>query len=287
MLGLRRLVDGLSFVLLVALCSRATPGLAEDVIVHENVAYKSGSEVSEYERERCLLDLYLPEGANGFPVLVWFHGGGLTAGDKAEATQAGIARSLAARGIAVASVNYRLSPRAGFPAYVDDAAASVAWVLDHIEDHGGDSGRVFVSGHSASGYLAAMVGLDQSYLAAHGHALVDLAGLIPISGQMVTHATVREERGLSPEQPIVDAAAPVFHVSADAPPLLAIAGSDDLPARPEENRYLVAALQAVAHTDARYLEFDGRDHGTIVTGIPDAEDPVARAMTDFIARLSD
>jgi acetyl esterase/lipase len=273
--------------LLAALCAHATPAFAAEVVVREAIAYKSGSGLGDYETERCLLDLYLPEGESDFPVLVWFHGGGLTAGDKAEATQAGIAQSLAARGIAVASVNYRLSPRAGFPAYVEDAAASVAWVLETIEDYGGDADRVFVSGHSAGGYLAAMVGLDDSYLAAHARSPGDLAGLIPISGQMVTHETVRDERGLPTNRPLVDAAAPVFHVRADAPPILAIAGSEDLPARPEENRYLIAALRSVGHADASYLEFDGRNHGSIVTGIPDAEDPVARAMTDFIARVSD
>lgn len=262
----------------------APAGFAGDVVVHDSIAYKSGSALSDYERERCSLDLYLPEGMSDYPVIVWFHGGGLTAGDKQ--TQADIARSLAGRGIGVAAVNYRLSPRVTFPAYIADAAASVAWVLDRIDDYGGDAGKVFVSGHSAGGYLVAMLGLDETYLEAHGHELAELAGLIPISGQMVTHATVREERGLPAERPLVDEAAPAFHVRADAPPLLAIAGSEDLPARPEENRYLVAAMKAVGHPDATYLEFAGRNHGSIVSGIPDPDDAVARAIVDFVERVS-
>lgn len=280
-----RLSIAFRFILLAACCLPVLAASAGDVVVHENIFYKSGSGLSEYELERCALDLYVPEGTADFPVIVWFHGGGLTAGDKAEATQAAIARSLAARGVGVASVNYRLSPRASFPAYVEDAAASVAFVLDRIADYGGDPAKVFVSGHSAGGYLVAMVGLDEGYLAAHGRDLDDLAGLMPISGQMVTHATVREERSLPAGQPIVDAAAPVFHVSAAAPPVLAIAGSDDLPARPEENRYFVAALRAVDHPDASYLEVDGRNHGSIVTGIPDDGDAVAEALVEFIARV--
>jgi acetyl esterase/lipase len=271
---------------LVALGTWAHAAFAEDVVVHSNIAYKSGSALSDYERERCFLDLYVPQGASDYPVIVWFHGGGLTAGDKAEQTQADIARSLAARGIGVAAVNYRLSPRAGFPAYVEDAAASVAWVLDHIADYDGDASNVFVSGHSAGGYLVAMLGLDESYLGTFDHGLDDLAGLIPISGQMVTHETVRNERGLPAGRPIVDEAAPVFHVRADAPPLLAIAGSEDLPARPEENRYLVAAMKAVGHTDSTYREFEGRNHGTIVSGIPEADDPVAGAIVEFVERES-
>ncbi len=233
-----------------------------------------------------MLDLYVPQGARGFPTLVWFHGGGLTEGDKAGALEVKIARSLAERGIAVAMVDYRLSGQVRFPAYVDDAAASVAWVLEHIEDYGGSRGRVFVSGHSAGGYLAAMVGLDARYLEAYGQEPGALAGLIPISGQMVTHATVRKERGLPPQRPIVDSAAPVNHVSRDAPPILAIAGSEDLPARAAENAYLIAAMKAAGHKDATFREFEGRNHGTIIAGIPAEDDPVRGAIVDFIARHS-
>lgn len=266
---------------LLSISLAALPAHGQDVIVHENIAYKTGN-VSDYESERCLLDLYLPAGESGFPVVVWFHGGNITAGDKAEETHVGISRALAARGIAVAAVNYRLSPRANFPAYVEDAAASIAWALEHIDEFEGDAAAVFVSGHSAGAYLASMVGLDPRFLAVHGHEPGDLAGLIPISGQMVTHGTVRTERGLSPDRPIVDEAAPVYHVSAAAPPFLAIAGSEDLPARPEENRYFVAAMQAVGHEDVAYLEFEGRNHGTIVTRIPEAGDPVAEALIRFV-----
>lgn len=276
--SLRRVAS--AFVAAVALGS--VTGFAQDVAVHRDLAYKSGAALSDYEQTRCKLDLYLPEAGDDFPVIVWFHGGGLTAGDKAEATQAAIARTLAGRGIAVASVNYRLSPQAGFPAYVDDAAASVAWVLEHVGEYGGAADEVFVSGHSAGGYLAAMVGVDAEFLAAHGHDTGELAGLIPISGQMVTHATVRDERGLDNQQPLIDAAAPAFHVRSDAPAVLAIAGSEDLPARPEENRYFIAALKAVGHPDASYREFEGRNHGTIVTQIPDGADPVAETIVAFV-----
>ena len=195
---------------------------AREVRVHENIIYQSGNGISDYARQRSRLDLYLPEGLTDFPVVVWFHGGSLTAGDKAEGAQVTVARKLAASGVGVASVNYRLSPRAGFPAYVEDAAASVAWVLNHIGDYRGDASNVFVSGHSAGGYLAAMVGVAERYLGVHGVGLDDIAGLIPISGQMITHETVRQERGLPTSRPAIDDAAPVYHVRADAPPVLIV-----------------------------------------------------------------
>lgn len=281
-----RFPQGLWFTTVAAVSFFAAPVFGQAVTVHSDLAYKSGPNLSEYEQERCALDLYLPEGETGFPVIVWFHGGNLTAGDKAGEIHVQVAQTLAERGIAVASVNYRLSPIATYPAYVEDAAASVAWVLDHIGDYGGDADSVFVSGHSAGAYLAFMVGLDQSYLAANGHSTSDLAGLIPISGQTITHGTVRTERELPDNRPLIDAAAPAFHVRNDAPPTLAIAGSDDIPARPQENAYLIAALRAAGHADATYMEFAGRNHGTIVTEIPEKRDEVAEAIVDFVGRIS-
>ena len=109
-------------------------------------------------------------------------------------------RRFAAEGIAVAVVNYRLSPKIGYPAYVDDTAASFAWVYKNIKAHGGDPDSVFISGHSAGGYLAAMAALDPRYLKEYRLGLDAVAGAIPVSGQMITHATVRKERRIPAHQ---------------------------------------------------------------------------------------
>ena len=99
-----------------------------------DIAYKTGDKLGEYEAQRCKLDLYLPRGGKNFATLVWLHGGALKAGAKDGAETPKIARALADDGIAVASVNYRLSPKATYPAYVEDSAAAVAWVRAHIAD---------------------------------------------------------------------------------------------------------------------------------------------------------
>ena len=98
------------------------------VRVVKDLAYKPDA-ATDYERERCKLDLYLPNRAAAFPTIVWFHGGGLQNGDKAREIEVHAGQRFAENGIALASVNYRLHPQAHFPAYVEDAAAAVAFVI--------------------------------------------------------------------------------------------------------------------------------------------------------------
>jgi acetyl esterase/lipase len=276
-----------SFLLILAMalvCSGTLLPADDAIRVLKDVPYRQG-EISEYERERCKLDLYLPTGRTNFATIVWFHGGSIKSGDKAGEIATAFGRRFAADGVAVASVNYRLHPQVKYPAYIEDAAAALAFVHGEIAKHGGSPKRVFVSGHSAGGYLTAMVGMDNRYLAEHGLGDRDIAGLIPVAGQMITHSTVREERGIPKTRPIIDEAAPAFHARADAAPFLNIVGSRDLPARAEENRYFVAAMKAAGHQDVTYLEVEGRNHGTIASGTRDADDVVAKAMLSFIERL--
>jgi acetyl esterase/lipase len=179
-------------------------------------------------------------------------------------------------------VNYRLSPRVVFPAYIDDAAASVAWTYQNIDQYGGDPAKIFVSGHSAGGYLAAMLGMDPEYLNKYGVEVENIAGFIPVSGQMITHDAVRKERGIPETTPVIDEAAPVFYARRNVPPFLNICGGNDLPARAEENRYFVAALKAAGDRQVEYLEFEGRDHLSILGQLTESDDEVAQAMLAFI-----
>ena len=103
-----------------------------------------------------------------------------------------------------------------------------------------------------------MVGLHPDLLKPHGITRNSLAGFIPVSGQMITHSTVREERGIPRSRPIIDDAAPAYYATTHAPPFLCIVGDQDLPARAEENRYFVAAMKAAGHERISYAEFAGR-----------------------------
>lgn len=220
--------------------------------------------MTPYQEERCRLDIDAPPGTNGAPVLVWFHGGGLTGGSKE------IPAGLKKRGLVVVSANYRLSPKARCPDYLEDAAAAVAWTFKHIGEYGGSPDRIFVSGHSAGGYLAAMIGLDKRWLAAHGIDADRIAGLIPMSGQCITHITIRKERGIDSKQPVVDEYAPLFHVRADAPPVLLLTGDreKEMLGRYEENAYLMRMLKVNGHPNVSLHELQGYGHGMVEPGTP-------------------
>jgi acetyl esterase/lipase len=116
-----------------------------------DLPYRDGDDLTDYMHRRCRLDVYYPLGAPEFPTVVWFHGGGLRQGHRA------VPRGLRRQGLAVVPVDYRLHPQVNAPAYIEDAAAAVAWTFRNIARFGGSPGRIFVSGHSAGGYLTSMV----------------------------------------------------------------------------------------------------------------------------------
>ncbi len=176
--------------------------------------------------------------------------------------------------------NYRMHPKVQAPVYIEDAAAAVAWAFKNIESFGGDASKIFVSGSSAGGYLTSMVGLDKSLLAVHGIDADDIAGLIPLTGHAITHFTVRDERGIPRSQPIIDELAPLYHVRADAPPLLLITGDRDLEllGRYEENAYLMRMMRVAGHKDTRIFEIGGYGHGISKAAFPLLLKEVARIL---------
>jgi acetyl esterase/lipase len=250
------------------------------IVTVADVAYYGEQAPDDYARSRCKLDVTFPKDGHGYATLVWFHGGGLKEGDRRAGDD--LAKRLNQSGIAVVLVDYRLSPRAKCPAYIEDAAASVAWALKHIASYGGDPRRVFVGGHSAGAYLTAMVGVDATYLGRHGLAPKQLAGLIPVSGQMFTHFTIREERQIPATTPLIDALAPAHHAAKETPPTLCMVGDQDLPTRLEENVYCAAAYKAAGNERFRCQIFAGRDHNTLMTHVLEPDDEVARAMLAFM-----
>ena len=210
-----------------------------------------------YINERCVLDIYIPKNVKNFSTVICFHGGGLTGGNKE------IPKYLQEKGIAVIGVNYRLSPKVNAAKAIDDAAAATAWVFKNIKNHGGNENLIFISGHSAGGYLASMVALNKDYLAKYNIDANQLAGIIPFSGHAITHFTIRKEKGFPEYKPLIDEFAPIYFVRADAPPMLLITGDRELEllGRYEENTYMLRMMKLAGHKQTTLYELQGFDHG--------------------------
>ncbi|RYZ26048.1 MAG: alpha/beta hydrolase [Sphingobacteriales bacterium] len=232
-------------------------------ITEKNIPYYTdGSSATDpYKSATCNLDVYYPKGAKNFASIVWFHGGGITGGAKE------IPTALLNKGYAVIAVEYRLSPKVKAPAYIEDAAAAVAWVFKNMGAYGADTNLIFISGHSAGGYLGMMVTLDKKYLAKYNIDANRIAALIPFSGQAITHYTIRDENGIKPTQPTIDQYAPLYFVRADCPRLVLITGDREMElyGRYEENAYLARMMKLAGHTRTTLYELQGFDHGGMAT----------------------
>ncbi len=250
----------------------------------ENGFYKQESNIfyytdfkqssNEYLKEKCVLDLYYPNALRKLPVIIWFHGGGLEGGDKS------IPERLKNQGLLVVSPNYRLYPKVRKPSFIEDAAAAVAWVFKNIERYGGDPDQIFVSGHSAGGYLANMIAMDKKWLKAHQIDADHIAGVIPFSGHTITHFTIRKEKGIGGKQPIIDEFAPLYHVRSQAPPFLLITGDRELEllGRYEENAYFQRMMKVCGHKDIILYELKGYGHDIRESGYP--------LLINFIKKIS-
>jgi len=218
----------------------------------------------KYISEKCRLDLYYPAKGKNFPTIIWFHGGGLTSGDKA------IPTGLLKASYCIVSVNYRLYPKVKCPVYLQDAAASVAWVFNNIKKYGGNPDLIYVTGHSAGAYLTSMIGLDKKWLAANNIDANQIAGLLPLSGNVITHEAIRDEKGISKMRPWADEYSPLFHVRADAPPFILMTGDRELEyiGRYEENAYLARMMKLVGHKETVLYEFDGYGHSNTIPAFP-------------------
>ena len=231
--------------------------------------YKFSREINyrtddEYATKMCRVDIAAPEGAKNAPVIVWFHGGGLTGGKKQ------IPQAILKDGCVVVGVGYRFSPNVKVTQIVDDAACAVAWVFNNIEKWGGNPESIYIAGHSAGGYLVTMVGLEKSRLERYGIDANTLKGIIPFSGQAITHFEERRSRGIANTQPIVDELSPLFHVRGDSAPILILSGDREMEmlGRYEENAYMWRVFQLVGHKDATLYELDGYGHNMCEPAYP-------------------
>lgn len=187
--------------------------------VAENIAYDP--------KTTMRLDVYTPTSpAANAPVVVFFYGGRWQSGAKQDYKFVG--QALAEQGFVTVIPDYRLYPDVRFPAFLQDSAAAVRWTHDNIARYRGNPRSLFVMGHSSGAYNAAMLALDDKFLAAVGGTREWLSGMIGLAGPYdflpIYDPTLRDLFG-PPEN--FQNTQPVFHTDGNNPPLLLMAGQDD------------------------------------------------------------
>lgn len=232
---------------------------------------------------RHRVDVYLPADADGpAPVVVFFYGGRWKNGQRADYRFVG--EALAERGMLVVIPDYRTWPEVGFPGFMEDAAAAVAWTHTHAREHGGDPARLFLAGHSAGAHIAALLATDPRYLAAEGLDREAIAGVVGLAGPYDFLPTRdRDLIAIFGSDPETQAESqPVNFVDADAPPFLLVHGDADRLVILRNSRRMAARLEEAGVPVALEV-LPGVGHIRLLTGLrSEAMAPVLGTITDFI-----
>ncbi len=239
-----------------------------------------GVEYARVDGRALRLDLHLPDGVSKPPLLVYVHGGAWRAGSR---DQMPLGTLVATHGFAIASVDYRLSTEARFPANVHDIKAAIRFLRAEAGRYGYDTGRIVICGSSAGGHLAALVGVSGGVAELEGEvgehrdqssavgAIVSFYGasnLTTILSQSTPHGlSVRVSAlelllGGAPDAvpELARLASPVFHVDGGDPPLLLIHGDQD-PQMPINQSHELEGAYERAGARVRFEVVHGGAHG--------------------------
>ncbi len=247
--------------------------------------YTLTANVAYGQQPRQQLDIYHPKGAapaGGWPVVVFFYGGSWTSGARADYQFVG--EALAARGVVTLLADYRLYPEVRYPDFLVDSAHALAYALDHAAALGGDPRRVFVMGHSAGGYNAAMLALDPRWLAATGHNPHQLAGWIGLAGPYnFLPIGNRDAQPVFFHPNYPPGTQPVDYASPSAPPaFLGVADGDSL-VDPHLNTDTLAARLMAAGAPVAVRRYQSLSHATLIGVFARPLRGLAPVLADVVA----
>lgn len=237
-------------------------------------------EFAQLEKVSLKLDLYRSENlAEAHPLIVWVHGGAWRRGHRGAVP----IKKLLKEGYVIASVDYRLTPVAPFPANVHDIKAAIRFLRTHAKQYGIDPNRITIAGASAGGHLAALVGVTNGSKMHEGsvgdllnassdvQAVVSFFGasdLLTILGQSTPHGlSVRVPAlelllGGSPveKDKLARLASPLHQLDPKDPPLMLIHGDED-PQMPYEQSELLQAACDKTKVPCEFVTVKGGKHG--------------------------
>lgn len=233
------------------------------------------------------LDVYTPVGPGRAPVVVFFYGGSWKSGRKEDYSFA--ASAFASAGYVSVLPDYRLFPAVRFPSFLEDCALATAWVEKNIARFGGDPSRIFLAGHSAGAYNAAMVGLDRRYLDAAGGSQAAIRGVAGLAGPYdflpLDNRTTIDVFG---EASRLEATQPVNFARRGLPPFFLATGSDDDTVFPRNTVALAKRLRGVPVPVTEKI-YPGVGHAGILLALTvplRGRAPVLADMLDFFRGAS-
>jgi acetyl esterase/lipase len=241
--------------------------------------------VSYGPETRQKLDIYTPlDLKEPAPVVLFFYGGNWNDGKRSDYRFVGT--TLAARGMVSVVADYRLYPEVRYPGFLEDSARAVAWTAENVQGYGGDGRRLFVMGHSAGAYIAAMLALDPRWLAAQGLTPSALRGWIGLAGPYdfipIQNLTTRPVFWY-PDTPVESQ--PINHVSAASPPALLIAAKNDDLVNPVRNTGGLATRLRAVGVEVREVYFNHVNHATLIGAMAPALHflaPVLATVEQFV-----
>lgn len=231
------------------------------------------------EDTELALDIYLPADADNPPLLVWVHGGAWRAGSK----ESGVPLQFVEQGFALASLDFRPSTEARFPAMVHDIKAAIRFLRANSDNYGYTAENIAIAGASSGGHLAALVGVTNGHAELEGNAgghsetASDVQAAISYFGAsnlttILDQSTpfglrVREPAlelllGAGPDEAVelAELASPVYHVDATDPPLLLFHGDQDPQMPINQSHELEGAYKALG-LDVHLEVVHGAAHG--------------------------
>jgi acetyl esterase/lipase len=224
-----------------------------NIVTPENVAVYTDVSFAKVGDKELKLDLFVPKTTNKpVPLVVLIHGGCWLAGTRKDYDRYAV--DLAKLGYAAASIDYRLSEEASYPAAVEDCRTAVQWLQAHADGYGIDSGRIALFGGSAGGHLAMYVGYAaDTTTKASARTLGTVKAIVSLYGWSdLTHPTVREfywnelffGKKYEEAPALYKEGSPITHVSRQSPPTLLIHGTIDTIVPPSQSVSLVQKLEA-------------------------------------------
>jgi acetyl esterase/lipase len=270
------------------LCNSSS-GSPANIEVYRDLVYVPGG------NKRQSLDLFVPgRGDEPLPLIVWIHGGGWKYGSKNFCP----VLSWTKKGYVVASINYRLSQDAKFPAQIEDCEAAVGWLREHAEKYHIDRDRVVAWGASAGGHLASLVGTAWDVTEwEQGHekgssrveAVIDWYGrsdLTPVStNPAFAHSPSAFLLGGSGNDVarLAKEASPIFYASRDDPPFLIMHGDRDNVVPLRQSQALAEALKKVG-VKVKLLVLKGLGHGGRQFLAPEQVEVIDKFLHEYLGR---